>query len=226
MGQILKDIYSEVGIASFLGFKGGSCAYFFYNLPRFSVDLDFDFLGISEDEQKTVLEKLKIISQKYGAVKENYLKKNTIFILLSYGEVDHNIKLEISIRKDPEKVRECYELKEYLGISILAAKKDCLFSSKLLALTLRKELAMRDVYDICYFAKNRWDINEEMLAAETGKKLKVYLAECLKVVEKIKDNQILHGLGELVNKKEKDWIKKNLKKETTFLLKNYLAAIK
>ena len=42
MGQILKDIYTDVSISPLLGLKGGTCAYFFYGLPRFSVDLDFD----------------------------------------------------------------------------------------------------------------------------------------------------------------------------------------
>ncbi len=27
-----------------IAFKGGTCAYFFYNLPRFSFDLDFDMI--------------------------------------------------------------------------------------------------------------------------------------------------------------------------------------
>ena len=42
--QILKEIYSNITIASLLGFKGGTAAYLFYNLPRFSVDLDFNLL--------------------------------------------------------------------------------------------------------------------------------------------------------------------------------------
>jgi len=42
--QILKDIYSDTDISPFLGFKGGTAAYLFYDLPRFSVDLDFDLL--------------------------------------------------------------------------------------------------------------------------------------------------------------------------------------
>ena len=52
MGQILKDIYTDVTISPLLGFKGGTCAYFFYNLPRFSVDLDFDLLVVNEENQK------------------------------------------------------------------------------------------------------------------------------------------------------------------------------
>ena len=42
--QILKKIYSDANIAPYLGFKGGTAAYLFYRLDRFSVDLDFDLL--------------------------------------------------------------------------------------------------------------------------------------------------------------------------------------
>jgi hypothetical protein len=42
--QILKDIYTDTSISPFLGFKGEMAALFFYDLDRFSVDLDFDLL--------------------------------------------------------------------------------------------------------------------------------------------------------------------------------------
>lgn len=42
--RILKDIYTDTTIGPFLGFKGGTAAYLFYDLNRFSVDLDFDLL--------------------------------------------------------------------------------------------------------------------------------------------------------------------------------------
>lgn len=38
---ILKEIYSDPEIRTALGFKGGTAAMFFYDLPRFSVDLVF-----------------------------------------------------------------------------------------------------------------------------------------------------------------------------------------
>ena len=66
MGQILKDIYQDISIASLLGFKGGTCAHFFYGLPRFSVDLDFDILTSIEANKKLVFEKVQIIIEKYG----------------------------------------------------------------------------------------------------------------------------------------------------------------
>ena len=42
--QILKDIFTNSAIGPILGFKGGTAAYLFYDLNRFSVDLDLIYL--------------------------------------------------------------------------------------------------------------------------------------------------------------------------------------
>ena len=164
---------------------------------------------------------------KYGEVKDHYIKRNTIFFLLSYGDADHNVKVEVNVRILMPDIIEHYEMKEYLGISLLAAKKDYLFASKLAALTDRRLLAMRDIYDIWFFAKNSWDINVEVLKARTGKTIKEHIADCIPVVEAVKDNEILRGLAELLpGEKEKAWVKTRLRKETAFLLKNYMSVLK
>jgi len=225
MGQVLKDIYTDVTIASLLGFKGGTCAYFFYDLPRFSVDLDLDLLSPDEKYQEEIFEKVSKILERYGTVKDKHIKRFTIFALLSYGEADLNIKIEINTRHSVKDIKDKYELKEYLGISMLVAKKEYLFAGKISAMTLRTTTAMRDIYDIYYFAKNNWGIDDEAVKAITGNNTKDQLSACLKVVEGIKDNQIMTGLGELVSEKEKDWIKNSLKEETVFMLKNYISSL-
>lgn len=226
MGEILKDVYSDISLASLLGFKGGTCAYFFYGLPRFSVDLDFDLFPEDKTVQKFVFEKTIRILEKYGKIKDSYIKKFTIFILLSYGDSDHNIKIEINTRHWIKIMQDYYELKKYLGISMMVSKKDYLFASKLVALTERTEMAARDLYDIYYFLKNHWDINEEVIKIRTGKSIKEYLTDCAAFVEKIKHSRILHGIGELLGNKEKAWVKSHLKAELIFMLKNYMAAMK
>ena len=226
MGRILRDIYSDTTISSLMGFKGGTCAYFFYGLPRFSVDLDFDLLTTDEKTQKIIFEKIKLILINYGEVKDSHIKRFTIFFLLSYGDADHNIKVEVNVRMLMPNLKEHYELKEYLGISMLIGKKDYLFASKLSALTLRSETAMRDIYDIWYFGKNNWDINAAVVKARTNKSIKDHTTDCLAIIEKIKDNQILQGLGELLSEKEKAWVKTHLRKEVVFLLKNYQSILK
>ena len=219
MGRILRDIYNDVSMASLLGFKGGSCAYIFYGLPRFSVDLDFDLLKDGENEQKSVFEAVKKILGSLGEIKDSHIKQNTIFFLLSYGDADHNIKFEVNTRTHLPGIRDRFKLKEYLGISMLAGKKSYLFAGKLAALTLRSETAMRDIYDTWYFAKNNWDIDTEVLKILTNKSAKEHLADCIACVRQVKDNQILQGLGELLSDKEKSWVKTKLRTETIFELK-------
>lgn len=221
MGQILRDIYADVSISSLLGLKGGTGAYFFYSLSRFSVDLDFDLFFTNESTQKLLFEKIKNIAKKYGKIKNSYIERNTIFTLLSYGDTDHNIKIEINTRMLMPDIRQYYEMKEYLGISMLVGKKDYMFASKLVALTNRRTTAMRDIYDIWHFAKNNWDISEEVILTRIKKTVPEHLGDCISVIEKIKDNEILQGLGELLNEKEKIWVKKNLRKDVIFHLKNY-----
>lgn len=222
MGRILKDIYTDVTISSLLGFKGGTCAYFFYGLSRFSVDLDFDLLYTSEENQKIVLTKISEILKKYGTIKDQRIKRYTIFALLSYGDTDHNIKIEINVRNQNRKVRDLFVIKKYLGISMLVAKREYLFASKLIALTSRKEIATRDIYDIYFFAKNNWNIDTEVLQNSTNKKIAKYLAECVIYIEKIKNRQLLQELGELLTPKEKTWAKNHLINEVVFMLRNYI----
>lgn len=222
MTNVLKDIYTDIEISSLLGFKGGTAAYYFYNLPRFSVDLDFDLLKISSESKEIVFAKIENIIKKYGTIKDSRIKRWTIFFLLSYGSADHNIKIEISTREN----NNTYELKKYLGIPMRVAKKETLFANKLAALCGRGEIAMRDIYDIYYFAKNRWDIDEEVLKFWTGNSIVEHLGICVKIIEKISDNIILKGLGEVLEEKEKIWARANLKKEVLFSLRNYQESLK
>lgn len=225
MGRILKDIYSDTSLAPILGFKGGTCAYLLYGLPRFSVDLDFDLLQGDASKQQAVFERLQKILTPYGEIKDSYIKRYTIFCLLSYGDADHNIKIEINTRMALADLAAQFEIKEYLGMAILAAKQSYLFAGKLAALTLRTKTAMRDIYDIWYFAKQSWDIEQVLLEVLAQKPTHEQLTACIEVIEKVKDHEILQGLGELLGEKEKAWVKQYLRTEAVFLLKNYQAAL-
>lgn len=215
--RILKDLYSDAKIAPWLGFKGGTACLLFYNLSRYSVDLDFDLLDEKKKEQAFL--RVKEIAEKYAKIKEAYRKRNTIFLLLSYGEKDHNIKIEISTRNPDNH----FEVLNYLGISMKVMAMDDMFANKLVALLGRKTTASRDIFDLHYFFSQNWDINEKIIKQRTGKSLDKYLKDCLKFIEKYDNKNILHGLGELVDEKQKDWVRKNLKKDLLFLIKARLA---
>lgn len=211
--QILKDIYTDISISSVLGFKGGTACYLFYDLPRFSVDLDFDLLDLSKE--RIVFEKIEKILKNYGEIKEKRKKRYTLFFILSYKKEACNIKVEISKRT----FGSSYEIKNYLGISMLVMKKEDLMAHKLVTLLERKKVANRDLFDLWFFLKNNWEINKEIVEKRTGMEIKKYLVKCLKFIEKISQKHLLAGMGELLEEKTKNWAKKNLKENLVFLLK-------
>ncbi len=214
--QILKDVYSDKDISSIIGFKGGTAAFLFYDLPRFSVDLDFNLL--EPGKKDLVFRKMKDILKEYGTVKAAREKRYTIFFMFSYGEEATNIKVEISKRKFSDN----YEVKNYLGIPMLVMKKEDIFAHKIVAFTDRKNIANRDVFDLWFFFKKNWDINRETVELRTGKKIKDYLKNCIEMAKKLNETYILQGLGEVLDEEQKKWVKKNLKKDLIFLMKNYL----
>ena len=101
MYQILTRIFKDASLAASLGLKGGTACYFFYGLPRFSVDLDFNLITQEDDQDlaERVFARMEGILTKLDMkIKNKHLKTHTIFFLLSYQEAAQNIKIEISRR--------------------------------------------------------------------------------------------------------------------------------
>ncbi len=214
--QILADIYSDNTIGPFLGFKGGTAAYLFYGLDRFSVDLDFDLLD--EVKEEYVFEKIKKIIKKYGTLKEAEKKRYNLIFILSYDQKiknAQNIKVEINRRDFNSK----YELKSYMGISMLVQTREDMFAHKLMAMYERLGKTNRDIYDVWFFSKNNWQIKKEIVEKRAGLPFEAFLRKCVSALESFNDRNILDGMGEILNEKQKSWVKANLKTETIFQLK-------
>lgn len=213
MLQILKEIYSQPSLASNLGFKGGTAAYLLYNLSRFSVDLDFDLLEIKKETE--VFSRLTKIISKFGRLDQAINKKNTLFYLISYQTGLQKLKIEISKRPSWSN----YEIKQFLGIPLLVMVRKDMFAHKLVALSERKQLANRDLFDIYFFLKNRWPINIELVEKRTKIKFVNYLKKCIKMIENVSAAGILANMGELIDNQNKAWVKNHLKNELLTLLK-------
>lgn len=220
MIKILKDIYSDFQLSSLMGFKGGTALYLFYELPRFSVDLDFNLLDISK--KKLVHQRVTNILKKHGKLKDDFIKRNTIFFLLSYGEDDQSIKVEISLHRYSNE----YEIKQYLGLPVLVMKKEYLSAHKLVALTERKGVANRDIFDIWFIFKSGWGIKDEIIKLRTGLNIIEYLQKCIQFLNSANLQSILQGMGEILQPKLKTWVKRNLVSETVFFLRYYIKEIK
>ncbi|MBU3979457.1 nucleotidyl transferase AbiEii/AbiGii toxin family protein [Patescibacteria group bacterium] len=213
--NILRAIYSDPQLRTALGFKGGTAAFLFYDLPRFSVDLDFDLLA--PDKKEIVFEKVKTILEKYGVLSEAIEKQYTLFYLLHYQKGERTLKIEISKRS----ARGHFEVKNYLGISMLVMKKEDMAANKLLALITRKEFASRDMFDLWFFLKNHWHISTEIIKEKANLSLEVVLEKAIKRVGDVSKNQLLRGIGEFIDNKQKAFVKEKLQDELIFYLRLY-----
>jgi len=213
MVKLLKSIYTDPVLRTALGFKGGTAAYLFYNLPRMSVDLDFDLLD--EKKKDAVFIRIKNIVSALNIVEEAVEKRHTLFFLLRYKKGVKNIKIEISKRSS----KTAYSEQSYYGISMLVPKKEDMAAHKLLALLNRKKFASRDMFDIWFFLQEEWPINGKIVQEGTGASLFEALQKAINLVQKKNSSELLQGLGELVNEKQKVFVRKKLKDDLIFLLR-------
>lgn len=217
--RILKEIYSHAVIGPHLGFKGGTAAYLFYNLDRFSVDLDFDLLDI-EKEDLVFSELLAIISN-FGWVKIADRKRYSFIYILDYEEKDvggQNVKVEVNRRSFGCR----YEIKTYLGISMKVMIPEDMAANKLVALYERIGKTNRDIYDSWFFLKNNWPVNKKLIEQRTNMTYKDFLGTSIDLVKKWDNKNILAGMGEVLDEKQKTWVKSKLKDELLFQLRLYL----
>ncbi len=211
--QILKETFSDTEISPYLGFKGGTAAFMFYGLSRFSVDLDFDLLdGQKED---VVFSGITRIISKYGSIKESYKKRFNLFWLLSYEDQAHNIKIEINRRQ----FGSSYEVKNYLGVPMVVMARKDMFAHKLMAMYERIGKTSRDVFDVWFFLSERFPINKEIVEQRSRIPFNEFVDRCVTRLEGLSNRHILDGMGELLSGSQKDWAKAKLKTETISLLK-------
>jgi len=214
--KILKDIYADPAISPILGFKGGTAAALFYDLNRFSVDLDFDLLDSEKEDY--VFERVKAILEKYGKLKQARKKRFNLFYVLAYDAKDinaQNIKVEINRREFGSK----YEVESFLGISMLVMAKEDMAAHKLCAMYERISKTNRDIFDVQFFLAHDWPVNKKIVENRLGMPYKEFLKKSIEIMGKFNNRDILAGMGELLTEKQKDWARAKLKSETLFSLR-------
>lgn len=211
--QILKDIYTDISIAPFLGFKGGTAAMMFYDLPRNSVDIDLDL--IDERKEEEVFQGINRILSSYGKIIDSSRQNSNLRNIISYNEKAQNIKVEVNRRQFVSK----YEVKNLLGISMLVMVQEDMFAHKFMAMMERMDKTSRDIFDVYYFAKNNWPINRRIVEERSGLTYKKSLEKAIVLVENFNNKKILDGLGELLSESQKDSVRSKLKDDLIFILK-------
>lgn len=213
MLQILKDIFSDMELSNSLGFKGKTALMFFHDLPRFSVDLDFDLLV--PDKEEIIYHKLRTILLKYGNIDDEAQKFFGLILVLDYSKGERKLKIEVSKRSFDNH----YELLSFNGINMRVLSVSDMFAHKLCAMLDRSEIANRDIFDCWFFLEKRTAINKNIVESRMNISLEEYIEKCIVYLEKMPNKSLLNGMGELVDDNMKTFVRNKLKTELITLLK-------
>jgi len=202
---LLLEIYKTPGPAEKLVFKGGTCASLFYGLPRLSLDLDFDLPAPLEAAETA---RLRAALERHAAVREEKEKRQTLFFLAGYAKGAPNIKVEVGKRVWKNNADKPAWL---LGVEMRIADEPTIATNKLVALADRKNPVARDLFDAHYFLKMGYPLNEALVRERTGKGLRDYLRGLGSFVRRrFTAKAVLHGLGDVLDGKQKAWVKGRL----------------
>lgn len=214
MKKILHWIFANK-IWDSLWFKWWTLSYFCYNLDRFSTDIDIDIIDL--DKEKEVVEIVRKILHELWDVKNETLGKTLHRRIFRYDERSMNIKVELNkrIRK-----ANTYDIQNIDWMKIRCMSPDSIFANKLVALYER--FKNRDLYDVNFFLKNKFPINEGIIIERTWKNTKDLTNELIKLLPvHYKKNNVLADIWEVLTDEQKIWMKNKAVDETIELLKNF-----
>lgn len=173
---ILNSIYRH-NFGKKMFFSGGTALRYFYNMPRFSEDLDFDTPDLDFKEFGEILNSVKKGLSREGfspsihsSERANLYSAEAHFkdMMRLYGITDKrgmDLMLKIEVFKPPWRIEpESAALSLYgYNFSCLLLGKGNMFSEKLCAL-FKRNMA-RDIYDTLFMLKNRFPLDKGALLA-------------------------------------------------------------
>jgi predicted nucleotidyltransferase component of viral defense system len=165
-------------------FKGGTCLYKLYNLPRFSEDLDFSVLA-----QENIRETVESVARELKAKIESKKTKTSFLFKLRFPGIltqFNTIRIDISLVN----IVFGFEVKNYISsyidippFSLRVLKLEEILAEKIHALIKRNNA--RDLYDL-FFLLRFVEPNKELIQ----KKLKIFRMEFDKELIKRKIEEI------------------------------------
>lgn len=222
--RVLTRIADDSFLTSVLYFKGGTCAAMRGLLDRFSVDLDFDFVGSTDGVAKTK-KRLEDICADLGLeIKDG--SKNGIQYFLKYQntESDRNtLKIDTFF---PPLLGNKYEPVRFVDIDrILHCQTiETMFANKLIALIDRfkkgNAVAARDVYDVHHFFLNGYGYDTAVLEQYGGDRKEFFKELYNFVGEHVTQKIIDQDLNFLLTPQQFRSMRTTLKQETLVLLQD------
>lgn len=223
--RVLTGIADDAFLPSVLYFKGGTCAALLGWLDRFSVDLDFDYVG-DQSLVKTTRQALERLFKDFGLTIKDSSKKGIQYFLGYEAPGRNTLKIDTSF---PVSVNNHYAPQRLTEIDrILNCQTiETMFAHKLLALLGRSEnhgrIAGRDIYDIHYFFLKGYRYDPAIIQEQTGTDILTFLKRLSQFIEhEVTDTILAEDLNYLLPADQFQRLRKVLKNEVLILLNDEL----
>ncbi len=206
--NVIIEIVQDLGkskAGSQIAFKGGTALKLFFDLPRYSEDIDYDILpGASAEGLIGII--TDRCTRKGWEITDSALKYHTILVELRFSGPDRNfhVKIEISTREKELKT----SILPLRGVPIVTLEPSFLMTEKLFTFLDRQ--AGRDIFDAWFILNGAHPLDEPMIAHAFGNR-SAFFQELLNTVRKADPKRILRDTGKLLNQDYRNWI------QTSFL---------
>jgi len=215
-----------------LYFKGGTCAAMLGFLDRFSIDLDFDYVGnLSHVDQ--IRQNLETIFQNLNLEIKDASQKGLQFYLkypIKNSRDRNTLKIDISF---PPPQSNKYRLQKIVDIDrvVKCQEIETMFANKLVAVLDRYEkhglIAGRDIYDIYYFFLNGYRYHVQVIEERRQMKARDFFIALEKFIdEKINLTIINQDLNMLLPYERFNQIRKTLKTEVLLFIRDEIKILK
>jgi predicted nucleotidyltransferase component of viral defense system len=225
--RILTAICDNQHLVAVLCFKGGTCAAMLGWLNRFSIDLDFDYIGKPSELPQTRKELELIFVQLGLTIKDQSKQVPQYFLKYSTNDEQKRNTVKIDITMPPPQANQ-YEQIMLTDIDRIMNCQtiDTMFANKLVALIDRYEkngtLAGRDLYDINHFFINNFPYDTAVIIERRkNKNLKQFFLSLIKLIQEQTNDKIINqDINTLLSVQEFQSIRKTLRQEVIGFLQN------
>lgn len=228
--RLLIELYDDPLVANNLYFKGGTCAAMLGWLDRFSVDLDFDYVGTRKELPAVRRNMEKIFSDMGIEIKDKSKKIPQYFLKYPVSEGTRNtIKIDTTFPPVKANVYRPVRFSEIDRI-IPCQTIETMFANKLVAPVDRWEkkerLAGRDLYDVHHFFLRGFSYNEAVIKERRKTAVRTYFKKLIGFIEKkITERIIDQDLNLLLPPEKFRQARKIVKREAIMFLKDEIARL-
>lgn len=228
--RVLSALYDDHYLAQKLYFKGGTCAAMLGYLDRFSVDLDFDFVGEKQEISKVRQHMEKIFVHLKLIIDDQSRRAPQYFLKYKAPKEERNT-IKIDVAFPPAKANK-YEAVRFTQIDriITCQTRDTMFANKLAALFGRYQknglIAGRDIYDIHHFFENGWQYNVAVIKEFVNKTPGMFFKDLIELIEREVDEDLIsRDINFLVPYEKFRVVRKFLKQETLMFLRDEISRL-